>query len=148
MRNQLPIHGIYDEWEREETARRQQSDRLKDLFKRAKDEGYNAKALRQAFAEQYALDHFTGEKLQKRATDASDVDLYLTALAGVRTREIIEEIPPHDADGVILETSSQAMDVAASAVPFPSHGSLASPAGAEGDEDRQPINAPRYEAAE
>jgi hypothetical protein len=35
--------------------------------------------------------------------------------------------------------SSQAVDVAASAVPFPSHGSLASPAGAEGEEDRQPI---------
>jgi len=82
--NQLPIHGIYDEWEREETARRQQSDRLKELFKRAKDEGYNAKALRRAFAERYALEHFTGEKLQKREQDASDVDLYLTALAGVR----------------------------------------------------------------
>ena len=106
MSNQLPIRGIYDEWEREEKSRRDQSDRLKDLFKRAKDEGYNAKSLRQAFAEWYALEHFTGEKLKKRERDASDVDLYLANLAGVRTREIIEEIPPHDADGVILETSS------------------------------------------
>jgi uncharacterized protein (UPF0335 family) len=60
-----------------------------------------------------------------------------------RTREIIEEIPPHDADGVILETSSQAIDGA-----FTSHGRQTPSAGTGGEADRQPIHAPRYEAAE
>ena len=128
MSNQLPIRGIYDEWEREEVARRAQSDRLKDLFKRGKDEGYNPKALRQAFAERFALEHFTGEKLQKRERDASDVDLYLAALAGVRTREIIEEF---DAEtGEILDNSSTAALKASAPLPI-----IAETAGASGEID-------------
>lgn len=143
MSNQLPIHGIYDEWEREETARRDQSDRLKDLFKRAKDEGYNAKSLRQAFAEWYALEHFTGEKLKKRERDASDVDLYLANLAGVRAREIIEEFDPET--GEVLQSSQDGT----STLDHGSDGiSLTSLAGAEGEADRQPIRELHYEAAE
>lgn len=96
----LPIRGIFEEWEREETARREQSERLKALFKRAKDDGYNPKAMRLAFAEQYAVDHFPAAKVAERSSDAADVDLYLAALAGVRAREIIEEFGA-DADGVV-----------------------------------------------
>lgn len=90
------LHGIYSEWEREEHARREQSDRLKELFKAAKSDGFNPKGLRVAFAEKYAMDHETGEKLQKRSQDASDADLYLATLADPRRPayprvEIIEE---------------------------------------------------------
>lgn len=101
----LPIRGIFEEWEREETARREQSERLKSLFKRAKDDGYNPKALRVAFAEQYATDHFPAAKVAARTSDANDVDLYLAALAGVRTREGDEDLPDHDEEtGEIIET--------------------------------------------
>ena len=79
------LHGIYAEWEREERARREQSDRLKDLFKNAKIEGFNPKGLRVAFAEKFALDHLPAEKVAKRSEDANDADLYLAALSGPRT---------------------------------------------------------------
>lgn len=101
----VTLHGLYEEWEREERARRQQSERLKDLFKTAKSDGFNPKGLRVAFAEKYALDHDTGEKLQKRSQDASDADLYLATLAGPRRPAYprVENIEEFDADGVEIE---------------------------------------------
>lgn len=103
MAGESEIHGLFSEWEREETARREQSERLKELFKTAKGNGWNPKALRVAFAEHYALAHFPAAKLQKREADLGDADLYLAALstplAGVHTRET----PDHDADGVFAD---------------------------------------------
>ncbi len=79
------LHALYSEWEREEVARREQSERLKAFFKAAKDNGLNPKALRVAFAEKFALDHFPAAKVEKRSSDASDADLYLATLCGPRT---------------------------------------------------------------
>jgi uncharacterized protein (UPF0335 family) len=85
----------------------------------------------------------------KFAEQSALFDLYLKEFEGVGTpvathaARDTEEIPPHDADGVILETSSQAIDGA-----FTSHGRQTPSAGTGGEADRQPIHAPRYEAAE
>lgn len=95
-RPNAPIHGLYAEWEREETARREQSERLKALFVAAKANNLNPKALRVAFKERYRIAHQTPDQAAKASELSDEVELYLITLAGVgapaRTREAAEEI--------------------------------------------------------
>lgn len=106
---------------------------------------------RTADALKLAIKRYRMDADKREAADEVDAeaDRFLSIIRSprapraTRTREIIEEIPPHDADGVILETSSQAIDGA-----FTSHGRQTPSAGTGGEADRQPIHAPRYEAAE
>jgi uncharacterized protein (UPF0335 family) len=93
------IRSLYGRWQAQEADRRDQQQWFKDFFAEAKSLGFNPKALRVAFAEQYADAHDDADKLRKRAETGADVDLYLAALARVR-----EDTPEHDAEtGEIVE---------------------------------------------
>lgn len=88
------IRNLYADWQREETARREQSERLKALFATAKDMRLNAKALRVAFKERYALDHLSKDDIEKRNEDAGLVDEYLSVLSGPSRTHACEDRDP------------------------------------------------------
>lgn len=81
------LGAIYDRWQRMETDRRELSTDLKELFAEGKGHGFNPKALRKAFAEQYRLENEDADKASKREQNDADVELYLTALARVHERD-------------------------------------------------------------
>lgn len=89
------VAQFYAEWEREELARNEQSERLKALFAAAKDRDLKPKALRVAFKARFAMLHGSPEEQDKRVAHDEAVEEYLNDLAGVRVRarEIIEEFP-------------------------------------------------------
>lgn len=80
------IVELYDRWAAEEADRRDQQERLKELFSEAKDDGFNTKALRAAFRQRFDDEYLTDDQREKRATNDADTDVYLSALARVRTR--------------------------------------------------------------
>ena len=81
------LGSFYDRWQRMETERRILSTDLKELFAEGKGNGFNPKALRKAFAEQYRLENEDADKASKRQETDADVELYLTALARVHVSE-------------------------------------------------------------
>lgn len=89
----VTIAGLFAEWEREETARRDQSERMKAIFAVGKSNHLNPKALRAAFRIRYAELHQTAEERTKAEANDTVISEYLEVLAGLpgRAREIIEE---------------------------------------------------------
>jgi uncharacterized protein (UPF0335 family) len=81
------LGAIYDRWQRMETDRRILSVDLKELFAEGKANGFNAKALRKAFAEKFRMENEDADKASKRQETDADVELYLTALARVHVRD-------------------------------------------------------------
>jgi len=94
------LASLFERWSNIETKRREASDDLKRIFADGKADGFNPKAMRVAFAEQYSLDNEDQATREKREKNSSEADLYLTALARVRegidptTGEILESIEP------------------------------------------------------
>ncbi len=80
------IVALYDRWSAEEADRRDQQERLKELFAEAKDDGFNTKALRAAFRQRFDDEYLSDDQREKRAGNDADTEVYLSALARVRTR--------------------------------------------------------------
>jgi uncharacterized protein (UPF0335 family) len=92
------VPSFYARWERLETARRESSEDLKELFSEAKAFGLNGKALRVVFAEKYRDENEDAGKRSKRLETGADVELYRSALARVRESDDQEQpnVPVQD----------------------------------------------------
>ena len=108
------VRSIFERWRRLEDAKREIADDLKDLFSEAKSHGFDTKALRAAFRQ------VVKDEERSAADNEHDalVDTYMAAIQGharpAHARvEIVEEIPPHDAEtGELLdEAAGEAQEV-------------------------------------
>lgn len=91
------VPSFFARWERLETARRESSEDLKELFSEAKAFGLNGKALRVVFAEKYRDENEDAGKRSKRLETGADVELYRSALARVRESDADNEPAEHPA---------------------------------------------------
>lgn len=104
------VRSIFERWRRLEDAKREIADDLKDLFSEAKSHGFDTKALRAAFRQ------VVKDEERSAADNEHDalVDTYMAAIQGharpAHARvEIVEEIPPHDAEtGELLDEAADA----------------------------------------
>lgn len=71
------LKSIYSRWLRLEEAKQEISDDLKELFKEAKGDGYDGKAIRAAFRKVAKLE---GDKAEEIREQDALVDLYIDAL--------------------------------------------------------------------
>ena len=85
------VPSFFARWERLETARRESSEDLKELFSEAKAFGLNGRALRVVFAEKYRDENEDAGKRSKRLETGADVELYRSALARVRESDADDE---------------------------------------------------------
>lgn len=97
------LRGFVAEIERSDDRIKSENSHKSEVFKNAKKEGFNVKALRKVIAAR-RMDEVDRAKLE------DDFDLYMMHVSDLAHAhvEIIEEFPPHDEDGVILEDQSTA----------------------------------------
>ena len=86
------LKSIYSRWLRLEEAKQEISDDLKELFKEAKGDGYDGKAIRAAFRKVAKLE---GDKAEEIREQDALVDLYIDAL----TRDAREAVSYAEATG-------------------------------------------------
>lgn len=135
------LRGFVAEIERSDDRIKSENEHKSDIFKNAKKEGFNVKALRKVIAARRMDD-------DDRAKLDGDFDLYMMHVGDLAHAHVenIEEIPPHDEDGVILEDNEPAPpakpEVAADSRQGSEHGpSVALPADTQSTEQSNEADA-------
>lgn len=111
----IELAGMFLEWQRIEDAKAELAEQSKELFKVAKDKGYDTKAMRAVFREKRVELEASPEDVAKAEEAEAKNDLYRSALdRGLTARAR----PAHDAREIIEEFPSENLSYSQSGLSY------------------------------